>query len=181
MRKKIILIFVFGIFLACQDKTPSLISKGHADTSIDVFLNCDQLNALHYLTACCKYSSQQKAYIPKQESWFAKKLSGEAEYSRWQTKHIRGWYPPGVREHNLFIYVKKEDVPWINPNIKYKIQKCYNADWKQVNYYGMPLIPIPTGKAYVSAKISCSEAYSKPPKTCQESANNLPSKIFLNP
>ena len=103
----------------------------------------------------------------------------KGKYSRWQTKHIRGWYPSGIRKHDLFIYVKKEEVPWINPNIKFKIHKCYNADWKQVNYYGMPLIPIPTGKAYVSKKVSCSEPYSNPPKTCQQVANSLPSKIFL--
>ena len=76
MQKKIIFIF-FGIFLGCQDKTPNLISKAYADTSIDVFLNCDQLNALHYLTGCCKYNSKQKAYISNKKNWFEEKLSGK--------------------------------------------------------------------------------------------------------
>ena len=149
-----------------------------ADTSSSVLLNCDQLNALQYLGGCCKYSNEQKAYVSYKKKGLITLFDEERSYSRWQRKHIRGWYPSGARKFNFFIYVNKEDVPWFNPNVQLKIEKCYHADWKQVNYYGIPLVPIPTGKAYVTKKVPCDQPYTHPPMTCQQAANNLPSEIF---
>ncbi|MCZ0932174.1 MAG: hypothetical protein OXJ52_03365 [Oligoflexia bacterium] len=160
-----ILIFVFGV-------------KAKADTSAGIFLTCGQLNGLHYLVGCCKYSNERKAYVSNKKNWLKNPFSGERKYSRWQRKYVRGYYPPGIREHNLFLYVKKENVPWINPNVKLKIKKCYHADWKKSNYYGTPFVPIPTGIAYVTKKVSCNQPYADPPMTCQQSADSLPPEIF---
>ncbi|MDE0119624.1 MAG: hypothetical protein OXM55_06425 [Bdellovibrionales bacterium] len=159
-----ILIFVFGV-------------NARADTSTSVFLNCDQLNALQYLGGCCKYSNEQRAYISNKKRSI-NPFSGERKYSRWQRKHIRGWYPSGVRTLDFFLYVKKEDVPWFNPNIQLKVEKCYNADWKEINYYGIPFWPFPTGKAKMSTKVPCDQAYTDPPITCQQAADSLPSEVF---
>ncbi|MDE0518506.1 MAG: hypothetical protein OXH36_02975 [Bdellovibrionales bacterium] len=163
-----LLIFVFGV-------------NARADISAEgIFLTCDQLNGLHYLGGCCAYSNEERAYVSNKTRWLSwlSPFSGEREYSRWQRQHIRGWYPPEVRNHNFFLYVKKEDVPWFNPNIKLKIKKCYHADWKKVNYYGIPLLPIPTGKAHVTKKVPCNQPYANPPLTCQQAADSLPSEIF---
>ena len=105
----LILIFIFG-------------ANAKADTSTGIFIACDQLNGLHYLIGCCKYSNEQKAYISNKKNWLINLFSGERKYSRWQRKHIRGWHPPGVREHKLSLYVKKEDAPWFNFNVKLKIK-----------------------------------------------------------
>ena len=154
------------------------VANAKATDSNSIFLNCYQLNGVHYLIGCCAYDKELGAYVSNKKNWLEKTFTGERKYHRWQTKYIRGYYPPGIRKHNLLLYVEKENLAGINLDIQLKIKKCYDADWKEVNYYGMPLLPIPTGKAQVATKVSCDQAYTNPPMTCQQIAENLPVEIF---
>ena len=164
---------IFFIFLCV------FVVNVKATASSSVFLTCNQLNGVHYLIGCCAYDKELGAYVSNKKNWLEQIFTGERKYHRWQTRHIRGYYPPGVRTHNLLLYAKKEDLAGINLDIRIQIKKCYNADWKEVNYYGMPLIPIPTGKAKMSTKVSCNQAYTNQPMTCQQIADSLPLEIFL--
>ncbi|MCZ0931852.1 MAG: hypothetical protein OXJ52_01700 [Oligoflexia bacterium] len=155
------------------------VVNAKATASTSIFLTCDQLNDVHYLIGCCTYNKELGAYVSNKKNILERAFTGERKYHRWQSKHKKAWYPPGVREHDLLLYYpEKEILARINLDVKLKISKCYDADFKEVNYYGIPLWPIPTGKASKSTKVSCNQPYSDPPMTCQQITDNLPSEIL---